>query len=225
MTERPIIFSALMVRAILDGRKTQTRRIIKPQPEFMRPLDGVGYLSKQFCKPAGSDKWGMWLEGWLSLGRWDLASTEHACPYGVPGDLLWVRETWCHTGAGVWTVRDAQMATDVGKIVYRADSDPVGSQWFPSIHMPKKVARIWLRITDVRVQRVQEITPADCLAEGIVAEQHADGLGNPCDEIRMIEAFQGLWQGINGPDAWDRNDWDRNDWVWALTFEQTEPPK
>jgi hypothetical protein len=178
MKERPILFSGPMVRAILDGSKTQTRRTFK-------------------------------------------GTTEHRsiCPYGAPGDRLWVRETFAQGVEGC-----------PGGISYRADHfDPKGDgpahpmKWRPSIFMPRASSRILLEITDVRVQRLQEISDEDARAEGVsdggclsCGNPEPCGCGNPQPDAR--DGFAWLWQSIHG-----RASWDANAWVWAITFQRLEP--
>jgi len=203
MKERPILFSGEMVRAILDGRKTQTRRIVKP--------------------------------GWIPLveevlrvnGKWvfDVLEGELKSPFGRPGDHLWVRETAGSTkGNGITTV-------------YRADGvkDDSGERtgwwfgdrfihgefgWIPSIHMPRSKSRITLEITDVRVERLQEISEADAKAEGIdpqwpyKVEMVEDG-----DSVTRAQ-FSDLWDSVyeyDGPRGWDANPW-----VWVIDFKKIE---
>jgi hypothetical protein len=191
--ERPILFSGPMVRAILDGRKTQTRRPIKPQPTqiYTGPCPLV-YPNL----PAG--------ERLVAKDHWLID-----CPFGQPGDRLWVRETFgILTGNGHRTV-------------YRADGDPeqtfypgekiLGMKWVPSIYMPRSASRITLEITGVRVERLQEITPHDALAEG-VDPMHRDEC--PPTEIAQIK-FQKLWDEIYG-------NWDANPWVWVVEFRRVQ---
>lgn len=187
MKEHPILFSGPMVRAILEGRKTQTRRVVKPQ---FGQLWGCGIRHGETVISANVDimtKYGTWK--WIN------------CPYGQPGDLLWVRETWCF--------RNGHMIASKECIQYKAEGfDPIyDSRWHPSIHMPRWASRLTLRITDIRVHRIQEIKDDDCIAEGVVG---AYGLG-PWD------AFQEIWDSINGK----RAPWESNPWVWAITFEKT----
>lgn len=189
MSEKPIIFSGPMVRAILDGRKTQTRRIIKPQPWH-------GTDSYHGDAPE------CWTEGHCALCdgyKW------------TAGDLLWVRETWSHTGQGVWTIGDARMSFG-GKVVYRADEDTPGAGWFPSIHMPKEFARIFLKVTDVRVERLQDISEEDAWAEGCEGSDD-DVIGGTSGYSK----FARLWIAIHGPGSWEANPW-----VYALTFERVD---
>ena len=204
MKERPIIFQDWGVRAILDGRKTQTRRVIK----LFHPHEQYDIFQR-------SD--GRW--------KWEIPEPPHAlhwlsgelrCPCGIPGDLLWVRETFRRSTIDTcWR--------------YRADCPPHEDghwQWKPSIHMPRWASRLTLRLADVRVQRVQEITPADCEAEGIEGRTLASPVrGQPYEEYTNgdgfvwalpILAFASLWDSINAKRGYG---WELNPWVWALSFE------
>ena len=188
MKERPILFSGGMVRAILDGSKTQTRRIAKEFNE-MPNLDGI-------------------------LRRFP---NQEGCPYGTPGDRLWVRETFAQGVEGC-----------PGGISYRADHfDPKGDgpahpmKWRPSIFMPRIASRILLEITDVRVQRLQEISEEDARAEGVTdfAGRWWDGSPVVCGKWNApSEAFAALWESINGTGSWEANPW-----VWVITFRRLEP--
>lgn len=203
MKERPILFSGEMVRAILDGRKTQTRRLIRLPP---------GYEHGEVYGYEGSHN-----------GRHFLAcdpgpSRAIPCPYGAPGDRLWVRETW----------RDGQYA--IGRewdfddrVGYRASfvGDPA-LKWKPSIHMPRWASRLTLEVVSVRVERLQDISEADALAEGI-QDGGCNNCGesshpNPCGcadpEPLYVDAFAWLWNSINGK----RMPWVLNPWVWVVTF-------
>ena len=191
MTERPIIFSGDMVRAILDGRKTQTRRVMKPQPS---PAD-------VFVGDHG-----------LGMGP------QFRCSYGQPGEHLWVRETmrgeysparnryrvaYRDGGQTTWGNADAEWcgAQDWYTI---AGTSRQATRWKPSIHMPRWASRLTLEITEVRVQRVQEISEEDAVAEGV--DIWAD--------------FRPLWDSINAKRGFG---WDANPWVWALTFKPVPP--
>ena len=172
MTERPILFSGPMVRALLEGRKTQTRRVMKPQPKGMARLD--------------------------TGGSWPLASGSEfmRCPYGVPGDRLWVRESW----------RKADSMTE--SVFYRADEEwNAGAGWKPSIHMPRWASRLTLEVTGVKVERVQEISERDAVAEGMPPSVP--------DQATAVEIFEELWDSINEARGYG---WSVNPWVWALTF-------
>jgi hypothetical protein len=180
MKTRPILMSAPMVRAVLDGRKTQTRRVIKPtknHPEI--DPDGVYELHP----------------GDIELAR---------CPYGQPGDLLYVRESFATAG---WKAETVYMADYPG--------DPKGMGWTPSIHMPLWASRITLEITDIRVERLQDISEGDAIAEG-VGEHWICSDSMPCHSglnYNPLSRFKDLWQSINGPESWDANPW-----VWAVEF-------
>jgi hypothetical protein len=214
---RPILFSAPMIRALIDSRKTQTRRIMKPQPQ--KNFDG-------------------WDWGWLVPGKnvtpgtaitWrddhdpSPAFRHWYCPYGRAGDLLWVREAFIHG--------HPYDGSHFGKekIWYRADNDLDEWQgedgemtehipWKPSIHMPRAFSRLTLEITNVRTQRLQDITPEDAIAEGLrifdykglpayAWKEDGNGHGSPKG------AFWALWDHVNGPESWKENPW-----IWALTF-------
>lgn len=214
--ERPIIFSAPMVRALLVSRKTQTRRIIKFPKSVLVDTDVRPYLSTV------DNEW------MFDIRHHPGAACSIKCPYGVPGDVLYARETWGVAPSfddSFDAVRRGEelpnklLARPVSAwkqwIVFRAGGgvfDP-DQKWRRTIHMPKWAARIWLRITDVRVQRVQDISEEDARAEGV--EQFMRGTTRSADECRNL--FAGLWDDIHGPDAWARNDW-----VWAISFERTK---
>lgn len=211
MKERPILFSAPMVRAILDNMKTQTRRIIKPP----FPPD-VTEVSQQ---PAIDPHLGCMVGG--NSGTWEDGhglDEARKCPYGIPGDRLWVRETFALcTKAG-------------GHVVYAAEGDGFGNchtsgKWTPSLFMKREYSRITLEIVSVRVERLQDITEADAKAEGvspqidaIAAAQIAKGTPDPDRQLReewtpATMEYWALWKQINGPDSWKVNPW-----VWVIEF-------
>lgn len=185
MKERPILFKGEMVRAILEGRKTQTRRIVKGK--FTALYQNKAYFDKE------TERW-YWQLGDapnpidLCIGK---------CPYGQVGDRLWVKETHA-------TLRDGAL------VYYRADMKNgyhwLIKKWKPSIFMPRSASRITLEITDIRVERLQEITPSDVIAEGVI-EEEGDGL-----ELR--DKFEYLWDSINKKTY----PWKSNPWIWAKTF-------
>lgn len=206
MKERPILFSAPMVRAILEGRKTQTRRIVK--------LTDSGRV-----KAVGSAR------------NWHLDDPNAylACPYGQPGDRLWVRETFLEIGN-----------LDPGFIVYRADypecvpdgleNIPSASaiKWKPSIHMPRSASRMTLEITNIRVERLNDISEEDAIAEGVDHREcptyqspeqleHMIRFGSYAWTIDYPGGFKSLWESINGEDSWGANPW-----VWVIEFERIE---
>ena len=159
MADRPILFSAPMVRALLAGTKTQTRRV---------------------CK----------LDVRSGMPEPELASLLRCCPYGVPGDRLWVRETWAPLTVGY---------------AYRADpvwNAPPADRWHPSIHMPRAASRITLEVTGVRVERLQDISEADVIAEGC-----------PRQMLYGTGWYRDLWLKINGTGSWGANPW-----VWVIEF-------
>lgn len=236
MTARtiPILFSAEMVRAILDGRKTQTRRVLKPQP-VGRPW---------FWDGDDVDPVPRWYDGWES-GALSCGGAEREVNQPLrglswaPGDTLWVRETWQFrdwTDDGdPWVRYQSDEAVELCKPpeewrdradnVWAALSNPDGpardKRWRSSIHMPRWAARIFLRVTDVRVQRLQEISEADARAEGAIQmTMDDDGKFYAADSSGDYRTgFAGLWEHINGK----RHPWDSDPWVAAIMFERIKP--
>jgi len=191
--ERPILFSAPMVRAILEGRKTQTRRIMKPQPLW------VADPSVPF-KTADADPNGI-----------------IRCPYGQPEDRLWVRETWrLYDSLVECACYDAcECSRHHGKPLYRASLPDDEGPWKPSIHMPRWASRITREVTGVRVERLQDISEEDAIAEGIDMRSLCgcqDGCSQ-CDDRTPQETYRDLWETINGPGSWAANPW-----VWVVEF-------
>jgi hypothetical protein len=192
MTERPILFSAPMVRAILAGTKTQTRRVVKPAHKA-------------------------WIEMPVThqLGEWD----KRPLPYGKPGDRLWVRETW-QAVSGNDRARHIMThpRPDRGWLEYAATprADEPAYKWRPSIHMPRWASRITLEVTGVRVERLQDISEADAMAEGVhysLLEKIQAG-----QDRWARHAYKKLWETINGSDSWDLNPW-----VWVVEFKRATP--
>lgn len=228
MAIKPILFNAEMVRAILDGRKSCTRRLVKPQPDEKHtyPLGFVTDSTEK--KEVGCFGFG--------IGEYG-GSIQYAKPQYHTDDVLYIRETWTE---------------ECGKYYYRADYDsdyldpcetlsggyPASCRnhpgcdgcmatstrihWHPSIHMPKEAARIWLRVTDVRVERLQEITAESALTEGADKYIHANGTLN---EDQTITSFIGIWNSNIKESDLDRYGWDANPWVWVIEFERCEKPK
>ncbi|HHB8181238.1 TPA: hypothetical protein ACN7O5_005283 [Klebsiella pneumoniae] len=212
MTERGMIFNAEMVRAILDGRKTQTRRPIKwKQTRFT-----------EIGEREDGSKWPWSEDAEHACDFW------HPCPFGAVGDRIWVRETWNKYG---------------GLLTYRADHDWIDdmrketvctAKWVPSIHMPRWASRILLEITDVRVERLNAISPEDAESEGLECTNFTgfgDEPGLPSypepdvyfDPLKKQwkeyppEAFAGLWESIYGEGSWQANPW-----VWVIEFKRVE---
>jgi len=205
MTDRPILFSAPMVQAILDGRKMQTRRVVKPQP-YEHPLHGVPMWD---AKKNGS------LFG-LSASNWEImvAGMPFYCPYGRPGDRLWVRETWA-SDKQVDHIKPRDLSH--GEPIYYAASDgwlTTGCQPIergrlrPSIFMMPWMSRIILEITNVRVERLQDISEADSIDEGVPADSDAE----PQD------IYMSIWNELNGPESWAANPF-----VWVIEFKRVTP--
>jgi hypothetical protein len=200
---KPILFSTPMVQAILDGKKTQTRRIMKPQP-------------------SSADETGIWYK--MKSGGESLDCFPQ--PVRV-GDVLYVRETF------------AACETPFGDYLYKADYQTASKadldikKWSPSLHMPTDAARIFLRITAVKTERLQDISEQDAIKEGIerVGSYHnTEGgagmnlyenyLAKGNNQLLPFDSFKTLWQSINGPESWNQNPW-----VWAYTFERCERPQ
>lgn len=225
--KRPILFSGPMVRALLDGRKTQTRRIVKPQPDSVKnfgPLTPYRVVAPPVEMPSAR------------------CEEPIRCPYGVPGDRLWVKEGWRYINHQTGP-RGLEVC-----IGYEADGDdlphrpslltgpgweervdhwPFRSRRWPSIHMPRWASRLTLEITEVRVERIQDISEADAIAEGPGFVGKATG--EVCESVASHRLGRGprwknardwyadLWESINGPDSWAANPW-----VWAVSFRVVE---
>lgn len=194
MAERPILFSAPMVRALLAGTKTQTRRVVKA-----RKCPDIG------CELAPSE----------------IAGEEHLdrlCPYGQPGDRLWVRETWAaphrydHLGP-------SNIPVDGVRTHYAASEDRGGLRWRPSIHMPRWASRITLEVVGVRVERLQDISQDDARAEGAPPSHTSiDAVSREFGYPDFPRSWYAqLWDQINGPGSWDANPW-----VWVVEFKRIE---
>ena len=221
MAIKPILFNTEMVRAILDGRKTCTRRVIKPQPQ-----SGLCYTY------AGSHKdcIGKWT--YPNRGAHKLWGEEYKLPENIKDeelskrwnppyhtdDILYVRETWSE-------------GYEDGTYIYRADDKLADLPTFkesskliyhPSIHMSKEAARIWLKVTDVRVERLQEISAESALAEGADKYIHTNG---GLDENMTITSFIGIWNSTIKKSDIDRYGWDANPYVWIIEFERCEKPE
>lgn len=243
MKEHPILFSTPMVKAILDGRKTMTRRVMKPQP-----------IHKDIKLDRGFDKYWEWKGEKVYEVVQKLGGIEgffrKFCPYGYEGDLLWVRETTCIAPKRFATPDETCMPDNDGDqryVSFKADGHSedamrdYGLKWTPSIHVPKWVVRIWLKVKSVRAEQLLKIPEWDAKAEGI--ENICDGTWgwrdyskeNPIDLgkhtsiqcLQAVSSFKTLWDSINGKPRKDGQDisWNANPWVWVVEFERTEKPK
>lgn len=252
MNTKPILFSEPMVRALLEGRKTQTRRPVKPSNSW---FDGNRW--EKAYGDAGEFDWpNAWIDPgpspagnpgpYLKVARTSSATVHRIYPQWQPLDLLWVRETWCGKANPESGVVEWNEDENTYPVHYQADGEDVvavdgdgftqfrkdgssASPWSPSIHMPRWASRLTLRITDVRVQRVQDISREDVIWEGVEPprcpkcgytrgdchlhmDHHLCGLETPTHEA---SAFASLWDSLHK----DREAWAANPWVWALTFE------
>ena len=202
MKERPILFNADMVNAILDGRKTQTRRIVKPTKD----RNGSG------CQLAPCE-----IAGEVNGGDYAL------CPYGQPGDRLWVRENFLYLMHGDVTAGDIKYCASIDSRSAAGSKNP-GYWWRkrPSIHMPRWASRITLEIVSVRVERLKQMSERDALQEGIglvLADNWPDpkAMSEAVAKSRRA-GFKLLWESINGAESWDANPW-----VWVVEFRRVEP--
>lgn len=237
MKERPILFSAPMVRALLAGTKTMTRRIVKPQPVI--PHEKNQYGEGGWTHYMGTP----WHDFVLPVdgGFYEsaTASCKRKCPYGQPGDRLWVRETWDFLPDGDRSAMIRYWADgSEQRRVPPADFNPMiygKERQRPSIHMPRWASRLTLEITGVRVERLQGISEEDCLAEGIPRSVVCPACNNPdegcccCDHSGRVKVGDGsfvtargeyrtLWESINGHGSWDANPW-----VWVVAFKRVDP--
>lgn len=218
MSIKPILFNTEMVRAILDGRKSCTRRLVK-------------FLSRK------NPRWTGYIKDGLMLYNGKNEPCIRTQPY-QPGDILYVRETWC-----ALPVNEAGHMRGHSVYYYKADRDlrPEGwrGNWHPSIHMPKEAARIWLKVTDVRVERLQEMKPVDVIKEGAYPDcwdclntygesgsqccYGTEEQCSQCDEVMM--EWEKLWNSTIKKSDIDRYGWNANPWVWIIEFEWCEKPK
>ncbi|AZB65009.1 hypothetical protein EBL87_15130 [Cereibacter sphaeroides] len=178
MADRPIIFSAPMVRALLNGQKSQTRRVLKKRAA----MNALAVFGPSFL---------------LLPGNIDLVGC-------APGDRLWVREAWTARMEHGWTIADARSRMFREEILYRADGDD-GEGWWPSIRMPREFSRTTLIVTGVRVERLQDISGEDCAAEGACEFALMPPTDEEAAEGRDV--FRDLWNSLHGPEAWDANPW------------------
>jgi hypothetical protein len=238
MKSRPILFNSEMVRAILNGSKTKTRRVIKPQPDMGKAIANLadcsvvtgidmagaipgvshmGLLGMTTCTASGYQPWGY-------------TEPNIRCPFGQPGDRLWVRETWAHVPTSAYRRSDGVQQTinpndqDMAAVYAAGWDRSAPGRWRPSLHMPRWASRITLEITAVRVERLNEISGRDACAEGVSA---ATEIGSPeitGDEeagyfhpTSHVDGYARLWESIYGPGSWDANPW-----VWVVEFKRVE---
>lgn len=236
MKERPILFSGPMVRALLDGSKTQTRRIAKlPHNNPLGTWEPTTFGGPDGGRTAGGET--LPLQG----GIWHTRTGDSLmCPHGQPGDRLWVRETFClesnsmtdddggpphNDGRPVKRFGDEDCywsqphykASDPEPELWYEDMDGPGCRWTPSIHMPRWVSRITLEVTGVRVERLQDISVADAIAEGIEVEPRP---GEPRGMLHghPVPLYQWLWNTLNADRGYG---WDINPWVWVVEFKRS----
>lgn len=221
MKERPILFSAPMVRAILSGTKTQTRRVVKPSPEWTEPGTAWKFSEDGHSGPG----WYAYNDDYPEEG-----ALFYRFPYGQPGDRLWVRETW--QGPLVDDFESYLADPDKFKkpefCEYAADGGPapefvtlddeLEQRWRPSIHMPRWASRILLEVVSVRVERLADISKDDAMAEGIVLQP--DGGFGLADSTHYnfsdpTDSYCSLWESINGDGSWQANPW-----VWVVEFKR-----
>ena len=205
MTEKTISFTAEMVRAVLDDRKTQHRFVMKPQP---------AHDIKRHTFPNEKS------QGWISSRKHSYgATTAHLFPYGKPGDLLWVREPW-QAYAALDNLKPSEIppGSDILYLSDRPDT-PWDAKKRQAIFMPRWASRITLKITDVRVERVQNISEGDARAEG--CPYPAEWAGRYVDRDETAKTwFKTEWRLIHGNDP--VKSWDANPWVWVIEFERVK---
>jgi len=211
--EKPILFKTEMVQAILAGKKTMTRRVF---PLKHYPADNYGDLSRSVPEIRGKYQF-------LRLENGHEYGGPINCPYGKVGDILWVRETWAE-----WKGINCPCNYDCNceKFMYKADPDTDFAndcespeervRWKPSIHMPRSAARLFLKVKDIRVERLQFMTDEDCEAEGVRPSIDGNAKDWREDENGWHRTFRQLWDSIN-PGGWDLNPW-----VWVVEFERVE---
>lgn len=223
MAIKPILFNTEMVRAILDGRKTCTRRIVKPQQLIgMLPDKCKNGAPEEFLKEKK-----LMFKPYCDMTDIELINTAYKAPY-QQGDILYVRETWQYLYE---LDGNEQVIEDTGKYYYAAtdtipfntyvDKNGVGhdhAPWRPSIHMPKEAARIWLKVTDVRVERLQDMDKMDAVKEGIDTRS--------CINLNhALAKFKKLWNSTINKSDLSCYGWNANPWVWVIEFERCEKPE
>lgn len=229
MKERGMIFNGEMVRAILEGRKTQTRRAMKVQPSDGFHPTHNGYdlnLNAHWYTPGVVDK-----NGYLQPAKKDVFGVAdenegHTCPFGAVGDRIWVRETWAEAGAGAPDLKLYRANYPAHVPTHYENVPPTEDvRWTPSIHMPRWASRLTLEITGVRVERLNAISETDAEAEGIDMEALFDAQDcydciadhNMTGRPTVTGEFKYLWESIYGEESWKANPW-----VWVIEFKRIE---
>lgn len=224
--ERPLLFSAPMVRALLDGTKTQTRRVV---PTWQQPAHdpSPGFPDMEWGAIAQRDRqWGFAVFGMTAEACARELAASGCCPYGQPGDRLWVRETHRPIFGQTCGLICVDYRADPREKWERLGDAPdclIKSKWTPSIHMRREYSRILLEVVSVRVERLQEISDQDAIAEGIVHQKVPLGVSQRFRfyvpgagvEDTAVTAYRELWKSINGADSWDANPW-----VWVVEFKR-----
>jgi hypothetical protein len=225
MKERPIIFNGPMVRAILSGTKTQTRRVVKLQPTGEWKIDTPPVLGRITSKHHLKERFGVFVR--LDIETCFPLASLIPCPYGHPGDRLWVRETWAAPHA--YDHLPPRLIPQDARIHYAASEERGGLLWSSSIYMPRWASRITLEVIDVRVERLQDISEADAMAEGVRGYPFRPDEGWPICTGYMVgdddgkttlhpkpqDPYRLLWESINGPGSWDTDPW-----VWVIQFKR-----
>lgn len=219
MAIKPILFNTEMVRAILDGRKSCTRRIVKPQQLVgLLPDKCKNGVPEEFLKEKR-----FMFKPYCDMKDIELINTAYKVPY-KPGDVLYVRETWHKYLKRVGSGENCRLQEFFGYRASIANSEDAEEPWKPSIHMPKEAARIWLKVTDVRVERLKDITGFSVQKEGIEVEPNeCAGKFDFISELFFL--FQRLWDSAVKKSDLDCYGWNANPWVWVIEFERCDKPE
>ena len=222
MSMKPILFNTEMVRAILDGRKTCTRRIVKPQQLVgLLPDKCRNGVPEEFLKEKK-----FMFKPYCDMTDIELINTAYKAPY-QPGDILYVRETWHKYLKRVGSGGNCRLQEFYGYRASIANSEDAEEPWKPSIHMPKEAARLFLRVTNVRVERLQDITENGAKAEGAIDNRgFIHSPDNEYDRIHTAkENFIEIWNRTINKSNLDFYGWDANPYVWVIEFERCDKPE